>query len=44
MAFRCQLEYEGKLPDMIDAIIEKKKFTMLRKAEVSEVMAVLGDA
>ena len=36
-----QLEYEGKLPDLIQEIIRDKNCTVLRKAEVSEVTAAL---
>jgi hypothetical protein len=40
-ALRNQLEFEGKLPEMVEAILEEKKFHVSRKADVSEVMAVL---
>lgn len=43
-ALKRQLEFEGKLPDMIEAILAEKKFTVLRKAEVVEVMSVLRGA
>jgi len=40
-ALRVQLQQEGKLPDMIDAIISEKRFCVVKKADVTEVMAVL---
>lgn len=43
-ALRIQLQQEGKLPDMVDAIIAEKRFVVSRKATVPEVMAVLKGA
>lgn len=38
---RVQLEYEGKLPDLVEEILKQKNYNVVRKAEVSEVTAAL---
>lgn len=38
---RKQLEQEGKLPDLIEAIMGERNFDVKRKAEVSEVTQAL---
>lgn len=40
-ALKLQLEFEGKLPDVIEEILKMRNYTVLRKAEVSEITAVL---
>ena len=41
-AFKMQLEFEGKLPDLIDEIVKVRNFKVLRKAEVQEVTSAYG--
>ena len=41
-ALKMQLEYEGKLPDLIEEILKVRNFKVLRKAEVQEVTAAYG--
>lgn len=38
---KLQLEYEGKLPDLIEQILINRNLKVLRKAEVLEVTAAL---
>jgi len=43
-ALKMQLEFEGKLPDLINEILKEAHYNVLRKAEVSEVTAALRGA
>jgi len=43
-ALKMQLEYEGKLPDLIEEVLKVDKHIVLRKAEVAEVTAALRGA
>jgi len=38
---RLQLEFEGKLPDLIEGILKTQNYNVKRKAEVFEVTAAL---
>jgi hypothetical protein len=40
-ALREQLKWEGKIPEVIEAIVEQKKFNVQRRAETSEVVEAL---
>jgi hypothetical protein len=43
-ALALQLEFEGKLPDLISEIIKTASCDVTRKAEVNEVAAVIRGA
>ena len=43
-ALKMQLEFEGKLPDLIEELTKVNKNIVLRKAEISEVSAALKGA
>lgn len=40
-ALKAQLEFEGKLPDLVEELLKVKNYTVLRKAETAEVVAAL---
>jgi len=44
MALKAQLEYEGKLPDLIEEILKTRNYNVKRKAEVKEVTSALKGA
>jgi hypothetical protein len=38
---RLQLEFEGKLPDLIEEVLKTQNYNVIRKAEVFEITAAL---